>query len=406
MKEKFADLYSENIKRMKASAIREICKLIAKPDIISLAGGWPDPNTFPVKEAKQIISDLLENNWKYVLQYGTTEGLPEFREYISQWANKHERINIKADNIILTSGSTQGMDLAGKTLLNPDDLVFVGLPTYFVGAFTIYGANVEGIPVDEWGMQIDVLEEKLKSFKQNRKKIKLVYIQPNFQNPTGATLSLERREKILKLADQYDFVIVEDNPYGDIHFEEEFLPSLKALDHSERVIYLRSFSKVFSPGIRLAWVAAEENIIRKMAIAKQYIDACTNTLSQFLMFEFCKRGYLETQMKKNIAFYRAKRDFMLHALEKYFPEDVQWNRPLGGFFIFIKLPQSMDAENILVEAVDNNVAFIAGCPFYVDGSGRNTMRLSYAQSTNEEIEKAVRVIGQIIKKHLNFSKHL
>ena len=402
MKEKFADLYSENIKRMKASAIREICKLIAKPEIISLAGGWPDPNTFPVKEAKQIISDILENNWKYALQYGTTEGLPEFREYISQWAKKHEQINIKADNIILTAGSTQGMDLAGKTLINPDDLVFVGLPTYFVGAFAIYGAKVEGIPLDENGMQVDLLEEKLKIVATSNRKVKIVYVQPNFQNPTGATLPLQRREKVLKLADQYDFLIVEDNPYGDLNYDGEFLPPLKALDHSERVIYLRSFSKVFSPGIRLAWVAAEENIIRKMVIAKQYIDACSNTLSQYLMFEFCKRGYLETQIKKNITFYKAKRDFMLQALEKYFPEEVQWNHPLGGFFIFIQLPQGMDAENILVEAVDNNVAFIAGCPFYVDGSGHNTMRLSYAQSTNKEIEKAVRVIGQIIRKHLTF----
>ncbi len=401
MKEKFADLYSENIKQMKASAIREICKLIAKPEIISLAGGWPDPNTFPVKEARQIINDILENNWKYALQYGTTEGLPEFREYMSQWAKKHEKINVKADNIILTAGSTQGMDLAGKTLINPGDLVFVGLPTYFVGAFTIYGAKVEGIPLDESGMQIHFLEEKLKSLEKSKKKIKLVYIQPNFQNPTGATLSVERRKKIIKLADQYDFLIVEDNPYGDLKYEGQFLPPLKALDHSERVIYLRSFSKVFSPGIRLAWMAAEENLTRKMVIAKQYIDACSNTLSQYLMFEFCKRGCLETQIKSNIAFYKAKRDFMLQALERYFPEEVQWNHPLGGFFIFITLPQNLDAEELLCEAIDENVAFVAGRPFFIDDSGRNTVRLSFAQSTNNEIEKAIREIGQIIKKHLN-----
>lgn len=400
MKEKFANLYSENIKQMKASVIREICKLIEKPEVISLAGGWPDPATFPVKEAKQIISDILENNPKYALQYGTTEGLPAFREYMSQWAKKHEQINVTADNIILTAGSTQGMDLAGKTLVNPGDVVFVGLPTYFVGAFIIYGAKIKGIPVDENGMQIDLLEEKLKALVKNKQRAKLVYIQPNFQNPTGATLSLERREKILKLADQYDFLIVEDNPYGDIHFEEQFLPALKALDNAERVIYLRSFSKVFSPGIRLAWMAAEENIIRKMAVAKQYIDACSNTLSQYLMFEFCKRGYLERQIKSNITFYKTKRDFMLQALEKYFPEQVQWNRPLGGFFIFIKLPQYLDAEQIFCEAIEENVAFVAGRPFFIDDSGRNTMRLSYAQSTNDEIESAIRVIGQIIKKQL------
>ncbi len=400
MKEKFADHYSENIKKMKASAIREICKLIAKPEVISLAGGWPDPATFPVKEAQEIITDILKHNYQFALQYGTTEGLPAFREYMAHWAKQHEQVKLTADNIILTTGSTQGMDLAGKTLIDPGDVVLVGLPTYFVGAFTIYGAKVEGIPLDENGMQIDRLEERLKTLDKNNQKAKLVYIQPNFQNPTGATLPLERRQKVIKLADQYDFLIVEDNPYGDLNFDGKFLPPLKALDHSERVIYLRSFSKVFSPGIRLAWVAGEENIIRKMVIAKQYIDACSNTLSQYLMYEFCKRGYLETQIKKNIVFYKAKRDFMLEALEKYFPKSVQWNRPLGGFFIFIRLPQYLDAEEIFSDTIDSNVAFVPGRPFSIDDSGRNTMRLSYAQSTNEEIEKAIRVIGQVIKKRL------
>lgn len=400
MLEKYADFYSENIKQMKASAIREICKLISNPEVISLAGGWPDPETFPVKEAKLIINDILDNNWKYALQYATTEGLPEFRHYISQWIKKYEQINVEADNIILTTGSTQGMDLAGKILLNPGDLVFVGLPTYFVGAFKIYGATIEGVPLDDKGMQIDCLEEKLKISVGKNKNVKLVYIQPNFQNPTGATLTLERRKKLLSLADQYDFLIVEDNPYGDLNYDGKFLPPLKALDQSDRVIYLRSFSKVFSPGIRLAWVAGEKNVIRKMAIAKQYIDACTNTLSQYLMFEFCKRGHFETQVKKNIAFYKAKRDFMLHALEKYFPEEVQWNRPLGGFFIFITLPRYLDAEKILGDAIAENVAFVAGHPFFIDDSGRNTMRLSFAQSTNDEIDKAIRTLGQIIKKYL------
>lgn len=400
MQEKYADFYSENIKQMKASAIREICKLIANPEVISLAGGWPDPETFPVKEARLLIDEILENNWKYALQYGTTEGLPEFRHYISQWIKKSEQINTSAENIILTTGSTQGMDLAGKTLLNPGDLVYVGLPTYFVGAFKIYGATIEGVPLDDQGMQIDHLEEKLKFSDRKNSKAKMVYIQSNFQNPTGATLPLERREKLLKLADQYDFLIVEDNPYGDLNFESEFLPPLKALDHSERVIYLRSFSKVFSPGIRLAWLAAEESIVRKMALAKQYIDACSNTLSQYLMLEFFKKGYLETQIKRNIAFYREKRDFMLKTLKRYFPQEVQWNRPKGGFFIFAKLPEYIDAEEILYDAIDENVAFVAGRPFFIDDSGRNTMRLSYAQSTNDEIEKAIHIIGQIIKKHL------
>ena len=400
MNEKFTEFYSYNIRQMKASAIREICKLIAKPEIISLAGGWPDPDTFPVEEAKQIINDLLNNNPQYILQYGTSEGLPQFRKYLSRWAKKNEHINIKADNIVLTAGSTQGMDLSGKTLLNPGDVVLVGLPTYFVGAFTIYGAQVEGISLDENGMRVDSLEDKLISLTNRNKKVKFVYIQPNFQNPSGATLSLERRKKILELAENYNFLIVEDNPYGDLLYEGEWIPPLKALDNSERVIYLRSFSKVFSPGIRLAWVAAEINIIRKMVIAKQYIDACSNTLSQYIMFEFFNRGYLKLQVKKNIAFYKAKRDFMLNALERHFPDEVHWNRPLGGFFIFVTLPHHLDAEKILLDAVAQNIAYVAGRPFFIDNSGFNTMRLSFAQSTDEDIEKAIRVLGKIIKNNL------
>ncbi|MDZ7400975.1 MAG: PLP-dependent aminotransferase family protein [candidate division KSB1 bacterium] len=400
MEEKFAELYSEHIKQMKASAIREICKLIAKPEIISLAGGWPDPATFPVEEAREILADILEKQWRYALQYGTTEGLPEFREFIAQWAKQHEHIDITADQILLTTGSTQGMDLAGKTLINPGDLICAELPTYFLGAFTIYGAKVIGIPIDDHGIQTDQFEQKLKELYRNGQRIKLLYIQPNFQNPTGATLALDRRHQVIQLANEYNFMIVEDNPYGDINFEAQSLPALKALDRSERVIYLRSFSKVFSPGIRLAWAAGEAQVIRKMAIAKQYIDACSCTLSQYLMYEFCKRGYLEQQIQKNISFYQAKRDFMLQALERYFPESVQWNRPKGGFFIFVRLPDYMDAGEILEEAVANNVAFISGAPFYIDGSGCNTMRLSYAQSSNHEIEQAIKVIGQIIKKRL------
>ncbi len=396
MIDKYSALYSENITNMKASAIREICKLIAKPEIISLAGGWPSPATFPVEEARQILTNLLENNSKYALQYSASEGLPKFRDYISQWTKNNEQINTTADNILITSGSTQGMDLAGKVLINPDDIVLVGLPTYFTGAFSIYGCQVEGIPLDKHGMRIDLLEAKIRLLTQKRKKIKFVYIQPNFQNPTGVTLTLERRKKIIELANELNFLIVEDNPYGDLRFEGECLPPIKAMDHSERVIYLRSFSKVFSPGIRLAWIAGEKDIIRKMVIAKQYIDACSNTLSQYLLYEFCNQGYLELQIKKNSRFYKHKRDFMLKALNKYFPKEAYWNKPAGGFFIFITLPQFINAKEILHKAINNNVAFVIGQPFFVDNSGHNTMRLSYSQSSEEEIEKAIRILGKLI----------
>ena len=402
MGDQFADLYSDRAHKLKASMIRELLKLVMKPEIISLAGGWPSPDTFPVSESLEIFQDILKENPEYVLQYGTSEGLLQLREFLIEWALEHDEIEMTVDNIIITNGSQQGMELASKVLIDPGDVVVVGLPTYFggTGAFSSYGAELIGVPLDDHGMRMDLLEEKLISVQKSDRRVKFVYVQPNFHNPAGVTMPAERRRKLLDLASRFNFLIVEDNPYGDLRYDGEPVPPIASLDPEERVIYLRSFSKVFSPGIRMAWVRGEKALIRKMVIARQFIDNCANTPCQYILYEFCRRGYLDRRIAQNIAYYKEKRDFMLEALDRYFPKELKWNRPEGGFFVFFTLPPYMDGEELLQEAIARHVAFVAGAPFFIDGSGRNTLRLSYAQPNKEEIEKAVKIVAEVIKERL------
>jgi len=397
-----SDLYARRAREVQASAIREICKLVAKPEVKSMAGGWPDPETFPAEEIKELSIELLSEKPHAVLQYGASEGLMELREVLTEWVSKREGIDFSMDNIIITHGSTQGIELSAKILIEQGDVAFVGLPTYFggSGACQTFGAELVGIPLDEEGMRPDYLESEVKRVVSEGKRPKLIYVIPDFQNPTGATLPMERRKEIVEIANRYNLAIVEDNPYRDLCFTRIPLPPIKSFDTEGRVIYLRSFSKIFCPGFRLSFVVAESDVIRKMVIARQFEDACANMFGQYLLVEFIKRGYLDRQIEKNREHYRIKRDAMLSLLEKHFPEKVKWNRPEGGFFIFVHMPEGVDGEALLHEAVDQNVAFVAGSPFFIDGGGRNTFRLSYAQLSIDEMEEAVGVLGRLLKSKL------
>jgi 2-aminoadipate transaminase len=398
--DKFSHLYSGRAQKVKASLIRELLKVLLNPDVISFAGGWPDIETFPTEEMLEIASDIFRSKAGCVFQYGTTEGLPELREALAERARVRGGIEgIAPDNIVITSGSQQAMDLVGRLLINAGDVVMAGLPTYFgaTGAFRNYRAHLDGVPVDDDGMNIDALEGRAEHHEAAGRRVKLVYIQTNFHNPMGVTLTLERRKQILAAAERYDFLVVEDNPYGDLRYSGEPIPSLMALDKNDRVIYARSFSKVFCPGIRLAWVAGEKALIRKMVVTKQFMDLCTNTISQHLVLEFVRRGYLDKRIDLNIQHYKAKRDVMLEMLDRYFPSEVKWTRPHGGFFVFVTLPDYMDATNLLKEAIENNVVFVAGQPFFTDGSGKNTMRLSFTGASPDGIEKGIRRLAELIK---------
>jgi 2-aminoadipate transaminase len=384
------------------SAIREIAKLIDLPDMKSLAGGWPDPAVFPSKEILEITTEQLRKNADQVLQYGATEGLTELRQELAHLAAKRYGIECTADNILLTHGSAQGMDLACRVMIDPADVVLVGLPTYFGGTGAILACCGElcGVKIDADGLNTSQLADQLQQLINGGKRAKGIYVIPNFQNPTGTTLSLKRRKHLIDLAATYDLVIFEDDPYGDLRFEGDQLPSLMALDTSGRVIHLRSMSKTFAPGLRVAWSIGPPDVIRKMVVAKQFVDVATNTLAQYILLEFIRKGLLEKRIELNNRYYKHKRDFMLEQLETHFPQEMQWNRPAGGFFIFVKLPAAMDATELLADAVKHNVAFVAGVPFFIDQSGNNTFRLSYSQSSESAIEAAVTELGKLIKKRL------
>jgi 2-aminoadipate transaminase len=369
----------------------------------SLAGGWPDPAVFPGDEIVRITNELLNKKADRVLQYGATEGLTELREELAHLAAERYGIDCSLEHIVITAGSAQGMDLACRVIINPEELVFVGLPTYFGGTGAVMAACGEllGVTVDDDGMNTQQLGKQLQRLKKTDQRAKGVYVIPNFQNPTGTTLSLERRRHLVELAERYDLVIFEDDPYGDLQFEGEHLPPIIALDTYGRVIHMRSMSKTFAPGLRVAWTIGPPEMIRKMVVAKQFIDVATNSLAQYILLEFIRSGLWEKRVQLNNQYYKRKRDFMLKQLAAHFPESVHWNRPDGGFFIFVQLPKSLDASTLLTEAIEHKVAFVAGEPFFIDGSGSHTFRLSYSQSSEAVIAAAVAELGKLIKKRLS-----
>ncbi|MGD9300751.1 MAG: PLP-dependent aminotransferase family protein [Desulfobacterales bacterium] len=392
-------LYNRETLRAQPSAIRDICSLVAQPKIRSLAGGWPDPEKFPIKAIRRIFDKLINQHGDRMLQYGSTEGLIELRQILADRMKTEGMTDVGPENLLITHGSAQGMHLAAQVFIDREDLVLAGLPTYFggPGAVRSRGGKVIGIPVDDAGLNVDLLTMEATRVKASASRIKGVYVIPNFQNPTGATLSLERRQQLVRLAETHDFIIFEDDPYGELRFDGAPLPSLKSLDRCGRVVHLRSLSKIFVPGMRLGWVTGEGGAIRQMVVAKQFADAATNTPAQYILFEFIRQGLLDLQIKENVKYYRTKRDFMLTQMDRYFPDEVRWNRPEGGFFIFVQLPGQMDAADLFRQAVENNVAFVTGQPFFVDGSGHNTLRLSFAQAKHTDIEYAIRKLGNLIK---------
>jgi len=395
------DFYSDIAATMNASAIREILKLVQNPEVISLAGGMPDPETFPVEDIKEIVQKILNENSARALQYSSTEGLPDLRKCILDFLSE-DNISGKLDNIIISSGSQQGLDLVGKAFLSPGDIAIVELPSYLaaLNAFRSYGGVLVGIPMDEDGMKMDVLEEKLTQLKNSGKKVKFIYTISNFQNPAGVTLTLARRKKLIEIAHKFNVLIIEDNPYEKLRFEGESIPSIYSIEKNGSVISLGTFSKILCPGLRLAWILGNKEVIKKMVILKQATDLCTNIMGQLIAFEYCQSGKLEKRINSNVNIYRKKRDVMLNSLEKYFPTETSWTKPQGGFFVVASLPEYMDTGEIFKQAIEENVAYVPGSPFFADGEGKNTMRLSFCYPSLEDIEEGIKRLGQVIKNNL------
>ncbi len=395
----FERYFSEKARGMKASEIRELLKLVESSDIISLAGGLPAPETFPVEQIKEITQDVLTNHADKALQYGTTKGFTPLRLALAKWMEKRYGIPTSKVEIMMVAGSQQALDLVGRTFINPGDLVVVEGPTYLaaINAFKYYEPEFISIPMDHDGMRVDILEEKLRELKAQGKKVKFVYTVSTFQNPMGVTMSVERRERLVELAREYDFLIVEDGPYSELRYSGEPVPPIKHFDHEGRVIYLGTFSKILAPGFRLGWVAAHPHFIRKMEIAKQAVDLCTNTLAQVIAWKYVEDGYLDRHIPRIVEFYRPRRDAMLEALEEYMPEGVEWTKPDGGMFIWVTLPEGIDTKLMMEKAVAKGVAYVPGEAFFAHRDVKNTMRLNFTYVPEEKIREGVKRLAEVIE---------
>jgi len=397
--------YAQRTQRMGSSAIRELLKLTEQPDIISFAGGLPAPEVFPVEAFASACERVLHENGAKALQYGTTEGIRSLRELIMRHTARYG-IEITPDNIMITSGSQQALDLLGKILINPGDRILVESPTYLgaLQAWSAYGAEYVTVPMDEHGMVTNELEEALRSGP------KFIYVLPNFQNPTGVTLTIERRMKLIELADRYGVPIVEDDPYGQLRYEGEHKPTVIVMDSRFRndtnasyrgnVIYLSTFSKILAPGIRLAWVIAPPEVIRKMVQAKQGADLHTSTFNQLVVYEVSKGGFLDKHIEVIKDVYRERRDLMLASMDGYFPPGVDWTHPEGGLFTWLTLPENLNASELLKKAIEKKVAFVPGSAFFPKGGGHNTARLNFSNANPQKIREGISRLGIVLREAL------
>ncbi|MGC8995355.1 MAG: PLP-dependent aminotransferase family protein [Thermoplasmata archaeon] len=394
--------FSDISKTLKGSAVRELLKYAEQPDVISFGGGMPNPISFPIDNIKEIINNILDNYGTKALQYGTTEGLSELREQIAKRMKDKFSININPANIITLNGSQSGLYMVSKVFLNKGDYVVSEAPTY-VGAISAFNAQAPSwitVELKDDGMDLNELESKVKRAIEEKKIPKFVYVIPTFQNPAGLTWSEEKRKHLLEIASKYDLIIFEDDPYSEIRFSGNHVKPIKYFDDEERVIYMGTFSKVLSPGIRLGWVTANDAIIRKIALLKQGVDLCTNVFSQYIALEYLKNGMIDKQIPKIVELYRKKRDLMLKSLEENMPEGVTWTRPDGGMFLWVTVDYDIDTEKLLKKALENKVAYVVGTAFYPDGRGRNSMRLNFTYSKDEDIITGISRLGKVIKEEI------
>ncbi len=393
--------YARRVGRIQGSAIRELLKVTELPGVISLAGGLPAAEIFPVEKIAAVTQRILEEHGQQALQYGMTEGYTPLRELLAQRLEQ-DGLNVSADNILITSGSQQGLDLLGKIMIDAGDYLLVESPTY-LGALqscNAYEPEYVAVRSDEEGIVTDELEPAL------QKNPKFIYALPNFQNPTGVTFTLERRRKLVEVASRYEVPIIEDDPYSQLRFEGEALPSLLTLENERQqergtpyqgnVIQLNTFSKVLTPGLRLGWVVAPTHVIRKLVLAKQGADLHTATFNQMIAYELAHEGFLEEHLPLIRQTYRERRDAMLAALEEYFPDNVHWTRPQGGMFLWLTLPEGIDTAQLLSEALEYRIAFVPGASFHPCGGGTNTIRLSFSNATPERIEEGIKRLGRLL----------
>ncbi|MEW6412795.1 MAG: PLP-dependent aminotransferase family protein [Candidatus Zixiibacteriota bacterium] len=384
-----------HVVRLESSIIREILKISSQPGVISFAGGLPAPELFPLEDLRQAMDEVVRKHGAPAFQYTLSRGIPQLRELLARRAAERGTV-CEVDNILITAGAQQAIELVARAFVDRGDYIITEYPTYVgaLQAFNYYQARYATVDMDNEGMIIEQAEEKIIKYKP-----KLIYTVSNFQNPTGITMSLERRKKLIDLAMRYNIPIVDDNPYGDIRFTGERVPTLKSLG-GDQVIALRSFSKIVAPGLRLGWMNGAKAIMGHFEKVKQCTDLHTNTLCQYLIYEFIAAGKLEPHIKKIVADYRAKRDVMLKTMKETFPHGVRWTEPEGGLFLWVELPEHVSAKDLLPKAVEQKVAYVYGSPFFPDGGGQNTMRLNFSNATLEGIVEGITRLGKLLKENM------
>ncbi len=402
---RFEALFSARAKVLRASEIRELLKWTQKPEIISFAGGLPNPESFPAKDVDAIVDDVMRENPAQALQYGTSEGLTPLRQVIEE-RMKRWGVDRPYEEVMITHGAQQGIDLICKVFLDPGDTIVASQPTYlgFRTALLAFQTRSVGIPVGDDGVDLDAMEDALEGLRKDGIRPKLIYTMPTFHNPVGVTMSEASRRRLLDLAAQYETVVVEDDPYGEIRFEGEHLRAVKAFDEDERVIYLSTFSKILAPGFRLAWLVAPEDLYKKLLLAKQSADLCTNSFGQYVAHEYLARGLVDAQIAKTKALYRGKRDLMIRSMESHFPEGSTWTRAQGGLFSWATMPEGVDTSESLMKCLENNVAYVPGAAFHTDDGGRRSMRLNFSYPTDEQIERGIKRLGRVMTEELEASR--
>lgn len=393
-------LYSARTHAQKASEIRELLKLTERPNIISFAGGLPNPGTFPIAEVEEATRRVLRDHAKSALQYSTTEGVTSLREAIAEHLRK-DGMQVHPDEVLITNGSQQGLDLLGRVFLDRGDTLIVSNPTYLgaLQAFNYFGARYATANSDEDGIIPESVEETLVALKRQGIRPKFLYVVSTFANPTGTSISAPRRRRLLELAHEHDLLIVEDDPYGKLRFEGEPIPTMLSMDKGEgRVIYLGTFSKILVPGFRLAWSVAPVEATRKLVISKQSVDLCTNAFTQYIAADLLAGGLIDRHLPDIISLYRRKRDIMLGAMERHFPkEGVHWTHSHGGLFTWATMPEHVNATEMLKAAIEREVAYVPGKSFFPDPKvGFNTMRMNFSYPADDKIKVGVERLGAVM----------
>jgi len=386
--------FARRMDYLKASEIREVLKLAERSDIISFAGGLPAPELFPIEELAKVSQIVLKESGRQALQYGPTDGFEPLREKIAKRMNVFG-FKTAAENILITNGSQQGLDFSARVFLNEGDIVICESPSYLgaINAFKACMPEFVEISTDSEGMVMEDLEEVLKT----RTNVKMIYVIPDFQNPSGRTWSIERRKRLIKLANEYDLPVIEDNPYGELRFEGQIPPSLKAFDTEGRVVFLGTFSKTFSPGMRIGWVIADTTILQKYNCIKQGSDLQTSTIAQREMDKFLEMYDLDTHIEKIKEVYRNRRDVMIEAIKEHFPGNISYTYPEGGLFTWVVLPEHINTREVMIKALENKVAFVPGGSFFPNGGNENTFRLNYSNMPEDKIKDGIAILGRVLK---------